>query len=46
MEELDFEHFPAKNRFPGIPATAWIRFPDCVELGDGEVYAWMPKPSK
>ena len=40
VEELDFEHFPAKNGFPGIPVKAWIRFPNCAELVDGEVYAW------
>src|SRR6476469_4178541 len=39
VEELDFEHFPAKNGFPGIPVKAWIRFPNCAELVDGEVYA-------
>ena len=43
VEELDFEHFPAKNGFPGIPVKAWIRFPNCAELVDGEVYAWTAK---
>jgi hypothetical protein len=37
VEELDFEHFPSKNGFPGIPVKAWIRFPNCAELVDGEV---------
>ena len=37
MEELDFEHFPVKNGFPGIPVKAWIRFLNCAELVDGEV---------
>ncbi len=43
VEELDFEHFPSKNGFPGIPVKAWIRFPNCAELVDGEVYAWTAK---
>ncbi len=43
VEELDFEHFPAKNGFPGIPVKAWIRFPNCAELVDGAVYAWTSK---
>jgi hypothetical protein len=43
VEELDFEHFPSKNGFPGIPVKAWIRFPDCAELVNGEVYAWTAK---
>jgi hypothetical protein len=42
-EELDFEHFPAKNGYPGIPVKAWIRFPNCAELVDGEVFAWTAK---
>jgi len=37
VEELDFEHFPAKNGYPGI------RFPNCAELVDGEVFAWTAK---
>lgn len=37
VDELDFEHFPARNGFPGIPEKAWIRFPNCAELVDGEV---------
>ena len=43
VEELDFEHFPAKNGYPGIPVKAWIRFPNCAELVDGEVFAWTSK---
>ncbi|MDP9989479.1 hypothetical protein J2S98_004669 [Arthrobacter oryzae] len=35
-EELDFEHFPAKNGYPGIPVKAWIRFPNCAELVDAK----------
>ena len=46
VEELDFEHFPAKNGFPGIPVKAWIRFPNCAELVDGEVYAWTAKAAE
>lgn len=46
VEELDFGHFPAKNGFPGIPVKAWIRFPDCAELVDGEVYAWTAKAAE
>ena len=42
-EELDFGRFPARNGFPGIPVKAWIRFPDCAELVDGEVYAWTAR---
>ena len=43
VEELDFEHFPAKNGYPGIPVKAWIRFPNSAELVDGEVFAWTAK---
>ncbi|HET7140311.1 MAG TPA: hypothetical protein VFI36_09135 [Arthrobacter sp.] len=43
VEELDFEHFPAKNGFPGIAVKAWIRFLNCAELVGGEVYAWTAK---
>jgi hypothetical protein len=43
VEELDFEQFPVKNGFPGIPVKAWIRFLNCAELVDGEVYAWTAK---
>ena len=46
VEELDFEHFPAKNGFPGIPVKAWIRFPNCAELVNGEVYAWTAKAAE
>jgi hypothetical protein len=46
VEELDFEHFPSKNGFPGIPVKAWIRFPNCAELVDGEVYAWTAKAAE
>lgn len=43
VEELDFEQFPVKNGFPGILVKAWIRFLNCAELVDGEVYAWTAK---
>jgi hypothetical protein len=43
VEELDFGYFPAKNGFPGILVKAGIRFSDCAELVDGEVYAWTAK---
>jgi hypothetical protein len=43
VDQLDFGHFPAKNGCPGIPVKAWIRFPDCAELVDGEVYAWTAR---
>jgi hypothetical protein len=46
VEELDFGQFPAKNGFPGIPVKAWIRFPNCAELVDGEVYAWTAKAAE
>ena len=46
VEELDFEHFPAKNGYPGIPVKAWIRFPNCAELVDGEVFAWTAKAAE
>ena len=46
VEKLDFEHNPSKNGFPGIPVKAWIRFPDCAELVDGEVYAWTAKAAE
>ncbi|MCA4135315.1 hypothetical protein [Arthrobacter sp. M4] len=42
-EELDFERFPVSNGYPGIPVKAWIRFPSCAELVDGEVFAWTAK---
>ncbi|MDO5867101.1 hypothetical protein MG599_24105 (plasmid) [Paenarthrobacter sp. SD-1] len=42
-EELDFKRFPVENGFPGIPVRAWIRFPDCAELVDGEVFAWTAR---
>ena len=45
-EELNFERFPAKNGYPGIPVKAWIRFPNCAELVDGEVYAWTAKAAE
>jgi len=38
VEELDFEHFPAKNGYPGIPVKAWIV--------DGEVFAWTAKAAE
>jgi hypothetical protein len=46
VEELDFEHFPVQNGFPGIPVKAWIRFPNCAEPVDGEVYAWTAKEAE
>ena len=46
LEELNFEHFPAKNTYPGIPVKAWIRFPNCAELVDGEVFAWTAKAAE
>jgi hypothetical protein len=46
VEELDFEHFPVKNGRPGIPVKAWIRFLNCPELVDGEVYAWTTKAAE
>ena len=46
VEELDFEHFPVKNGYPGIPVKAWIRFPNCAELVDGEVFAWTAKAAE
>jgi hypothetical protein len=46
VEELDFENFPVKNGFPGIPVKAWIRFPNCAELVDGEVFAWTAKAAE
>jgi hypothetical protein len=46
VEELDFGHFQVKNGFPGIPVKAWIRFPNCAELVDGEVYAWTAKAAE
>ena len=46
LEELDFEHFPAKNGYPGIPVKAWVRFPNCAELVDGEVFAWTAKAAE
>lgn len=46
MEEPDFEHFPVKNGFPGIPVKAWIRFLNCAELVDGEVFAWTAKAAE
>ncbi len=46
VEELDFEHFPAKNGYPGIPVKAWIRFPNCAELVDCEVFAWTAKAAE
>jgi hypothetical protein len=46
VEELDFEHFPAKNGYPGISVKAWIRFPNCAELVDGEVFAWTAKAAE
>ena len=45
-QELDFGQFPARNGFPGIPVKAWIRFPNCAELVDGEVYAWTAKAAE
>ncbi|WP_395405681.1 hypothetical protein ACHMXB_22360 (plasmid) [Arthrobacter sp. UC242_113] len=46
VEELDFEHFTVKNGFPGIPVKAWIRFPNCAELVDGEVFTWTAKAAE
>jgi hypothetical protein len=46
VEELDFGQFPVKNGFPGIPVKAWIRFLNCAELVDGEVYAWTAKAAE
>jgi hypothetical protein len=46
VEELDVEHFPVKNGFPGIPVKAWIRFLNCAELVNGEVYAWTAKAAE
>lgn len=45
-EELDFEHFPVQNGFPGISVKARIRFPNCAELVNGEVYAWTTKAAE
>jgi hypothetical protein len=38
-----FRALPLQNGFPGIPVKAWIRFPNCAELVDGEVYVWTAK---
>ena len=43
LEELDFRNNPVHNEFPGIPVRAWLRFPNCAELVDGEVFAWTAK---
>ncbi|MEC3853191.1 hypothetical protein [Paenarthrobacter ureafaciens] len=43
LEELDFRNFPVHKDFPGIPVKAWLRFPNCAELVDGEVFAWTAK---
>ena len=43
LEELDFKHFPVHNIYPGIPVMAWLRFPNCAELVEGEVFAWTAK---
>ena len=32
--------------FPGIPVKVWIRFPNCAELVDGEVFAWTAKAAE
>jgi hypothetical protein len=45
VEELDFD-FPVKNGYPGIPVKAWIRFPNCAELVDGEVFVWTAKAAE
>lgn len=34
---------PGPKRVHQDPVKAWIRFPDCAELLDGEVYAWMAR---
>jgi hypothetical protein len=43
LEELDFKNFPVHNVYPGIPVMAWLRFPNCAELVEGEVFAWTAK---
>ena len=43
LEELDFKNFPARNKYPGIPVRAWLRFPNCAELVEGEVFAWTER---
>jgi len=43
LEELDFKNFPARNEYPGIPVRAWLRFPNCAELVEGEVFAWTER---
>ena len=45
-EELDFEHFPAQHTYPGSPVKAWIRFPNCAELVDGEVFVWTARAAE
>lgn len=42
-EELDFKNFPAHNVYPGIPVMAWLRFPNCAKLVEGEVFARTAK---
>lgn len=46
LEELDFKNFPVSHGFPGIPVKAWLRFPNCAELVDGEVFAWTAKAAE
>lgn len=46
LEELDFKNFPARNEYPGIPVRAWLRFPNCAELVDGEVFAWTERAAE
>ena len=46
LEELDFKNFPVHTTFPGIPVTAWLRFPNCAELVEGEVFAWTAKAAE
>jgi hypothetical protein len=46
VNELDFANFHAKNGFSRIPVKAWIPFPNCAELVDGEVYAWTAKAAE
>ncbi|YCK79698.1 hypothetical protein M1D89_01305 (plasmid) [Arthrobacter sp. D3-18] len=46
LEELNFKHFPMHNGHPGIPVKAWLRFPNCAELVDGEVFAWTAKAAE
>ncbi|UPO78483.1 hypothetical protein ArtHe_07395 [Arthrobacter sp. Helios] len=42
-EELDFDHNPVTTSMPAIPVRAWIRFPGCAELVEGETCTWSAK---